>query len=137
MSLKKEELGKLLRSAVSGGMPSCAVALSQTIKSYCESNGTPVKGIKVNLLPCSGKGWQTLASQATSEGVGNQFISVGLSTEFAGSQTIIPTEHGPQPIPSSFNNSASAGDLSHYESFEDVWDKIAEAIINYVKPELV
>ncbi|MBO7042968.1 hypothetical protein J6W34_00095 [bacterium] len=136
MSLNKSELSKKLQEAASGGMPSCAAKLSSAIKSYCEGNGTPVKGIKVTLLPCSGAGWSTLASQATSSGVGPQIISVGLAAECSASMTTIPTEHGPQQIPSSFNTGANVGDLSNCESSEEVWDKIAEAIINFMKPEL-
>jgi len=136
MSLNKNELSKRLQSAASGGMPGCAAKLSQAIKSYCEGNGTPVKGIKVTLLPCSGAGWTTLASQATSSGVGPQIISVGLVTECGASMTTIPTEHGPQQIPSSFNNGAKVADLSECTKSEEVWDKIAEAIINFMKPEL-
>lgn len=136
MSLNKNELSKRLQEAASGGMPSCAAKLSSAIKSYCEGNGTPVKGIKVMLLPCSGAGWTTLASQATSTGVGDKIISVGLATECGASMTTIPTEHGPQQIPSSFNNGAKVADLSECTKSEEVWDKIAEAIINFMKPEL-
>jgi len=137
MSLNKDELSKLLQTAASGGMPSCATNLSSTIKSYCEGNGTPVKGIKVDLLPCTGAGWTTLVSQATSSGVADKIISMAVSIECAASMTTIITEHGPQQIPSVFNNSAQVADLTDCTSFEEVWDKIAEAIIDFMKPELV
>lgn len=137
MSLNKNELSKRLQSAASEGMPGCAAKLSQAIKSYCEGNGIPVKGIKVTLSPCSGAGWTSLASQATSSGIADIFINECLAIECNSSMTTIPTEHGPQQIPSIFNNSAKVDDLSKLTKSEEVWDKIAEAIINFMKPELV
>lgn len=136
MSLNKNELSKKLQEAASGGMPGCAAKLSSAIKSYCEGNGTPVKGLKVTLLPCSGAGWSTLASQATSSGVGDKIISVGLAAECKASQTTVPAPHGTQQIPSVFNTGATVSDLSECTKSEEVWDKIAEAIINFMKPEL-
>ena len=136
MSLNKSALSKLLQTAASGGMPGCASKLSAAIKSYCEGNGTPVKGLRVTLMPCSGAGWTTLASQATSSGVGDKIISVAIATEMAASQTTVPAEHGTRQIPSSFNNGASVGDMSNCQSSAEAWDKIAEAIINFMKPEL-
>lgn len=136
MSLNKNELSKKLQAAASGGMPSGASALSSVIKSYCEGNGTPVKGLKVTLLPCSGAGWLSLASQSSSSGVGDKIISVALAIECAASMTTIPAPHGTQQIPSSFNTGAKVSDLTHCTKSEEVWDKIAEAIINFMKPEL-
>lgn len=135
MALNKDALKQKLLGAAKGGMPGAATLLSQNIKSYCET-GTPVKGIKVTLAPCSGAGWTALASQATNKGVADTFISVGLATELAASQTTIMTPEGPVIIPSVFNSGAKVPDMSNCKDADECWDKIAQAIIDYVKPEL-
>ena len=137
MSLNKNDLSKKMQEAVKAGMPTCATTLSLAIKSYCESNGTPVKGIKVELLPCTGAGWLTLSSNATGAGVGEFVIQTAVTTELSGSLTTIITPTGPNIIPSMFNSGAKVKNLKESQTSVECWDKIAEAIIDYLKPELI
>lgn len=137
MSLNARDFAEALANSASGGMPGAATSLSSTIKSYCEANGTPVKGINVQLLPCTGAGWLTLASSATGEGVGNMIISTAIATELAGSLTTITTPTGPVVTPSIFNQAAKVENLIDCQDYKECWSKIAQAIIDYLSPELV
>lgn len=137
MSLNAHALADKLTSSVGEGMPSAATQLSLAIKSYCETNGTPVKGIKVELLPCSGAGWLTLAQNATGEGVGDFIIQTAIATELGGSLTTTMTPSGPVIIPSVFNLSAKVNNLKECTDYKECWFKIAQAIIDYVSPELI
>lgn len=136
MSLNAKDLSKKLQSAVSGGMPTCATLLSTAIKTYCESNGTPVKGIKVILAPCTGAGWLTLAANAGGEGVGDAIIQTAIATELSASMTTIVTPTGPTIIPSIFNSGAKVKNLKECSDFTQCWDRISEAIIDYLSTEL-
>lgn len=136
MALNKKDLSKYLQDAVNGGMPACATLLSNAIKTYCEANGTPVKGIKVTLAPCTGAGWLSLATNATGNGVGDMIIQTAVALELSASMTTIVTPTGPTVIPSVFNMGAKVKNLQECTDFTQCWDKIAEAIIDYLSTEL-
>lgn len=137
MSLNAQALADKLTSSVGEGMPSAATRLSLAIKSYCETNGTPVKGVKVELLPCSGSGWLTLAQNATSEGVGDFIIQTAIAAELSASITTIMTPSGPVITPCVFNLGATVNNLKECSDYKECWLKIAQAILDYISPELI
>lgn len=135
--LDSKKLGKKLAAAADGGLPTAASAISLAIKTYCESEGTPVYGINVQLLPCTGAGWLTLALNATGSGVGDMIIKTAVATELSGSLTTVVTPTGPVVKPSTFNLGASVKNLKECTDYLECWQRIADAIVDFLKPELV
>ena len=136
--LDKNGLKAVLKTAVaSGAFPASGVALSAAIVSYVMANGTPKSPtISYTLAPATGVGWAALISKASSKGVADYIISDAIAVEFASSTKVIPAPHGTTTVSMSFNTGAKVSDMSGVKEFDETWDKIATAIIEFFKPEV-
>ena len=136
--LDKNALKEKLKTAVqSGPFPESGSVLSAAIVSYVKANGTPkAPTISYTLAPASGSGWALLIPKAGSLGVADYIISMAIATEFAGSMKVIPAAPSPITVPMSFNTGAKVADMSGVKDFDESWDKIAAAIIEFFKPEI-
>lgn len=136
--LDKNGLKEVLKTAVqSGAFPASGSALSGAIVSYVKANGTPKPPtISFTLGPASGSGWALLIPKAGSTGVADYIISDAVAAEFAGSMKVIPGVPAPITLPMSFNTGAKVADMSNVKDFDETWDKISEAIIEFFKPEI-
>ena len=138
--LDKNALKSTMLSVIQGGsFPANASHLSAAIAAYVQANGTPTPPtISYTLSPKSGLGWEALIPLAISsgKGIGDKIISVALATEFAASIKVVPAPHGTQTLPMNFNRGANVGDLSNEDDYNKVWERIAEAIIEFFKPEI-
>lgn len=137
--LNKDELKKELEAAVqTGTFPANGVMLSSAIKNYVTAKGTQVPPtISYTLGPATGDNWKNLILKASSSGVSEFIIQEVIVPEFSGSTKVIPAVPVPITVPMSFNLAAKVSNLSELNEFDDVWDKIAEAIIDFFKPEIV
>lgn len=136
--LDKNTLKEKLKAAVqTGAFPASGAALSAAIKSYVMANGSP-KSPTVNytLSPAAGSNWALLIPKASSSGVADYIISVAIAAEFAGSTKQIPGPTGLITLPMSFNTGAKVADMSQVKDFDEVWDKIATAVVEFFKPEI-
>lgn len=136
--LDVNELKKKLMTAVQGGsFPASGSLLSAAIVSYVQANGdaTPPT-ISFTLGPASGTGWALLIPKASSTGVADYIISDAIATEFAGSSKVIPGPTGVMTVPMSFNTGAKVEDMSNVKDYEETWEKISKAIIEFFKPEI-
>lgn len=136
--LDKNGLKEVLKTAVqSGAFPASGSALSGAIISYVQANGTPKSPtISYTLGPASGAGWALLIPKASNSGVADYIISDTVSAEFVGSMKVIPGVPAPITVPMSFNTGAKVADMSNVKDFDETWDKIATAIIEFFKPEI-
>lgn len=137
MSLDATKLKEKIVEALQGGdFPASAPAISQAIQSYVMANGTPKPPtISYVLGPCSGTGWTSLVPLASSKGVGDKIISVGIAAEFAASTKVVPGVP-PATVPMVFNTSAKVADLTEVYDFDEVWQKISEAIVDFFSTEI-
>ena len=136
--LDKNGLKEVLKTAVqSGKFPDSGAALSGAIVSYVKANGSPkAPTISYTLGPASGSSWSLLISKASSSGVADFIISDVISLEFGGSMKVIPAAPSPITVPMSFNNGAKVADMSNVKDFDETWERISEAIIEFFKPEI-
>ena len=136
--LDKNGLKEVLKTAVqSGAFPASGSALSGAIISYVQANGTPKSPtISYTLGPATGAAWALLIPKASNSGVADYIISDTVATEFAGSMKVIPAAPAPITVPMSFNTGAKVADMSNVKDFDETWDKIATAIIEFFKPEI-
>lgn len=133
-----EELKQNLITAVqSGAFPASGVTLSNAIRNYVTAKGTPnPPTIGFSLGPCSGSGWTALMAKGGSSGVAEYIINTAIATEFASSTKIIPGPTGVMTVPMVFNTSAQVKNLSEITDYNEVWEAIATAIIEFFKPEI-
>jgi len=136
--LNVEDLKKvLIESVQSGSFPGSAPTLSNAIRSYVTSNGTPnPPTISFSLGPCSGAGWIALSAKACDTGVAEYIISTAIITEFASSTKVIPGPTGVETVPMTFNTSAKVKNLSDVTDYNIVWEEIAKAVIDFFKTEI-
>lgn len=136
--LDKNALKEKLKTAVqSGAFPASGSALSAAIVAYVKANGSAkAPTISYTLGPASGAGWALLIPKAGPSGVADFIISEAIATEFIASMKVIPAAPAPITVPMTFNTAAKVADMSNVKDFDEVWDKIATAIIEFFKPEI-
>lgn len=136
--LNVNELKEVLKKTVSTGtFPANAIYLSGAIVSYVKSKGTPKSPtISYVLAPANGLGWASLITKASSKGVADFIISNGIAAEFGASTKVIPASHGVITVPMVFNTSVKVSDMSNFTDYDQVWEAISKAIIEFFKPEV-
>ena len=136
--LKVDELKEVLKTAVrDGSFPANAIKLSGAIVGYVKAKGTAKSPtISYTLGPANGLGWTSLIPMASSKGVADYIISHAITTEFASSLKVIPAHTGVITVPMSFNSAAKVGDMSKMTDYDQVWEEISHAIIEFFKPEI-
>ena len=113
-------------------------ALTSGLIGYLHANGTAVSPtISYTLAPGAGAGWDMLVSKASSNGVAEYIVSDWLATDFAASTKVIPAEHGTRVVPMVFNNAAVVPSMKHVDNYDQAWDMVTKAIIDFFKPEII
>lgn len=137
--LEVKDLKEILKDVIrSGVFPEVGSKLSASIVGYVQSNGKPLPPtISYTLGPASGSFWADLISKASSVGVSEYIISEVISKEFAGSSKVIPAPSGVVTVPMSFDQTVKVEDMSNFTDFDQVWEAISKAIIEFFKPEIV
>lgn len=124
--------------ASSTSYPEAGLAITSGLTSYIKAYGTPTGStISYTLGPCSGAGWDLLVSKASSSGVAEYIVSDWLVTEYAGSTKVVPSSTGPKTVPMSFNSAVVVPNMSHLDNYDQAWDQISRAIIDFFSPEIV